>query len=339
MSRIFILGAGVVGSTTGRALAQAGHQVSFVEADPEPAAALLGEGLDVRSGIDLDAEPESFVFLCLPTSIDAEGTGYQLSAVEAGAEQVGKALATAQARHILVVRSTVPPGTTESLIRPLVELYSGKREGTGFALAVSPPFLRSGEGMTVIGARNRSVTRRLCDLLGPLGGRVRVFDDPATAELIHCADSLFNATKISFWNEIWQVCALLNLDPDQVAGTVAESAAGSIDPLFGIHGGAPYAGDRLPRETRGFLGFAAELGLPMPLLSAVVGVNTEFEWRLSSELDRVSGFSAIPRSRSELRTVKPAEAAGPAEVAGPPPPLPVRRRRPLLPRIPRQRLR
>ncbi|HST84678.1 MAG TPA: 2-dehydropantoate 2-reductase N-terminal domain-containing protein [Kineosporiaceae bacterium] len=329
MSRIFIVGSGTVGLATGLDLVRAEHQVTFVDDAETRIATLAEQGLDARLTLDLDGEPEAFIFLCLPTPND--GQGYDLSAIQSGAAEIGEALASADARHIVVVRSTVPPGTTRELVRPLLERYSGKRDGVGFGLAASPDFRRtsrpapgptnqgrtqqglpirglfeerqgaSGPRMTVIGARSQRVAHRLGDLLGPLGGQVRVFDDPATAELIKCTSSLFNATKISFWNEIWGVCDQLGLDPDQIADTVASSAQGSTDPGYGLRGGAPYGGAQLPGDTAGFLGFAAELGIPMPLLSAVVGVNTTFEHRLASELDGVSAVSSIPRSRAEVR--------------------------------------
>jgi UDPglucose 6-dehydrogenase len=326
VSRIFIVGAGSVGSATGLDLLRAGHQVTFVDAAASRVAALAAQGLDARDQLNLDGEPDSFVFLCLPTPNDDRG--YRLSAIEDGAVQVGRALAEAQARHIVVVRSTVPPGTTRELVRPLLERHSGKREGVEFAVAVSPDFRRgtrperSARGlfeevnpadrprMTVIGAGNQRVAHRLADLLGPLGaGQVRVFNDPATAELIKCTSSLFNATKISFWNEIWGVCGQLGIDPDQVADTVAGCAQGSFDPAYGLRGGAPYGGVQLPGDTGGFLGFAAELGIPMPLLSAVVGVNTAFEQRLSRELDGLDVLSELPRSRAESDPVREPEGA------------------------------
>jgi UDPglucose 6-dehydrogenase len=79
VSRIFIVGSGVVGSATGRALLRAGHRVTFVDVAPRRVAALAAEGLDARSEMDLSGEPEAFIWLCLPTPIDA--TGYQLAAV------------------------------------------------------------------------------------------------------------------------------------------------------------------------------------------------------------------------------------------------------------------
>jgi UDPglucose 6-dehydrogenase len=138
VSRIFIVGSGAVGSATGLDLLRAGHQVTFVDESQARIAALAGQGLDARQNLDLEGEPEGFIFLCLPTPND--GQGYDLSAIQDGATRVGQALAGADARHIVVVRSTVPPGTTWELVRPLVQRYSGKRDGVGFGLAASPDF-------------------------------------------------------------------------------------------------------------------------------------------------------------------------------------------------------
>src|SRR5689334_3572006 len=128
LSRIFIVGSGVVGSATGRGLASAGHTVTFVDISPARLAELADEGLDARPALDLAGEPESFIFLTLPTP--NRGASYDLTALRQGAEDVGRALAQADARHVVVVRSTVPPGTTQDVVRPAVERTSGLREGT-----------------------------------------------------------------------------------------------------------------------------------------------------------------------------------------------------------------
>lgn len=110
-------------------------------------------------------------------------------------------------------------------------------------------------------------------LLEPFGGDMRVFDDPAVVELIECSHNIYNAAKISFWNEMWLVAQRLGIDLDAVSSTVALSAEGSFNPLYGIHGGAPYGGVCLPKDTNAFLGFSADHGIEMPLLDSVVRVN------------------------------------------------------------------
>jgi UDPglucose 6-dehydrogenase len=267
-----------------------GHDVTLVDVLPERVAALRAEGLNARIGIDLRGESDAYVFLTLPTP--HVGRRYDLTAFEMGVRDVGAALATSDGMHTVVVRSTVPPRTTEDVVRPLLEKVSGKKEGVGFALASNPEFLRAASAaddfrwpwMTVIGARSKRVQERMTALFAPFGGELRVFNDPTTTEMIKCAHNIFNATKISFWNEMWLVCQDLGVDHDDVAGTVARSAEGSFNPLYGIRGGAPYGGVCLPKDTNGFIGFAADRALEMPLLDAVVRVNEELATRVAAEL-------------------------------------------------------
>jgi UDPglucose 6-dehydrogenase len=166
-------------------------------------------------------------------------------------------------------------------VKPLLEQVSGRRVGDHFALASNPEFLRAASAredfltpwMTVIGSRSRRTVERLVAIYDGFGGEVRTFSSPAEAELVKCAHNLFNATKISFWNEMWKIGQHLGVGVDEVAATVARSAEGSINPEYGIKGGKPFGGACLPKDTQGFLGFAAELGMEMPVLDAVIRTN------------------------------------------------------------------
>jgi UDPglucose 6-dehydrogenase len=290
-SRIFIMGSGVVGTATGEGFLAAGHDVTFIDIAPARVRELRERGLDVRTEIDLTGEPDSLIFLTLPTPNN--GHRYDLSAFTAGTAAVGHALAGGQAHHTVVVRSTVPPGTTEGLVRTVLEEQSGRLVGEGFGLASNPEFLRAASAgedfahpwMTVIASRDPQTVDRLRALLSPFGGELRTFADPAEAEFIKCAHNIFNATKISFWNEMWLVAQKLGLDLDPIAATVARSAEGSINPQYGIRGGAPYGGVCLPKDTCGFLGFAETVGVDMPLLSAVVETNDRLAAIVSHEVD------------------------------------------------------
>ena len=146
--------------------------------------------------------------------------------------------------------------------------------------------------MTIIASRDPQNVERLRGLLAPFGGELRTFSDPAEAEFIKCAHNLFNATKISFWNEMWLVAQKLGLDLDPIAATVARSAEGSINPEYGIRGGAPYGGVMLPKDTQGFLGFAHNIEVDMPLLAAVVETNDRLAAIVSDETDTVTHAAA-----------------------------------------------
>jgi UDPglucose 6-dehydrogenase len=290
-SRIFIVGSGVVGAATGGGFREAGHDVTFIDINEARVKELKERGWDARTEIDLTDEPESLIFLTLPTP--HEGHRYDLTAFTAGTSSVGKALAGSAARHTVVVRSTVPPGTTEGLVKDALEKNSGMVANEGFGLASNPEFLRAVSAaedfanpwMTIIASRDPQNVERLREVLAPFGGELRTFSNPAEAEFIKCAHNIFNATKISFWNEMWLVAQKLGLDLDPIAATVARSAEGSINPEYGIRGGAPYGGVCLPKDTCGFLGFAANIDVDMPLLSAVVETNDRLAAIVSEEVD------------------------------------------------------
>lgn len=278
MARIAIIGSGVVGTATGKGFHRMGHDVTFVDVDPSRVTALRSEGFDAGTELVLGDEP-TFIFLTLPTPND--GYRWDMSAMVTGVRGVADAMCDSAGVHTLVVRSTVPPGSCEGLVQPLVEEVTGRRTGEGFTIASNPEFLRARCALedfmhprvTVVASRSPRTRERLEELLRPFGGRLDSFSDPSMTELIKCAHNLYNAAKISFWNEMWLVSQRLELDGDVVAQTVARSSEASFNPEYGIRGGQPYGGACLPKDTKGFLGFAAEQGVEMPLLSAVDGVN------------------------------------------------------------------
>jgi UDPglucose 6-dehydrogenase len=290
-SRVFVVGSGVVGTATGTGFLAAGNTVTFIDISVPRVHGLRAQGLDARTELDLTSEPDSFIFLTLPTP--NAGWGYDLGAFTAGSAAVGRALAGSRAQHTVVVRSTVAPGTTEGLVRPVLEENSGMTAGEGFGLASNPEFLRavsaaedfSHPWMTVIASRDPQTVARLHELLAPFGGEMRTFSDPAEAEFVKCAHNIFNATKISFWNEMWLVAQKIGLDLDPIAATVAKSAEGSTNPQYGIRGGAPYGGVCLPKDTCGFLGYSDTIGVDMPLLRAVAETNDRLESVVKQEVE------------------------------------------------------
>jgi UDPglucose 6-dehydrogenase len=291
MARAIVIGGGTVGEPTGRGLERAGHAVSFVDVNEDRVRALQAKGLAASSRLDLTG-PSAFVFLAVPTP--NIGARYDLTYVTAAARAVGEALRQATQFHTIVVRSTVPPGTTEGLVQPILEELSGRRVHEHFEMAANPEFLRAYSNhedflmpwMTVIGSRSARTVERMCDLYKSFGGEIRTFSNPAKAEFAKCAHNIFNATKISFWNEMWMVAERLGFSSDEIAGVVARSAEGSINPNYGIRGGMPFGGACLPKDTYGFIGFADELGIDVPLLKSVALVNERMEEIVQTALER-----------------------------------------------------
>jgi UDPglucose 6-dehydrogenase len=279
VARIVVLGAGVVGLATGQGMASKGHAVTLVDSDPERVTMLREIGMDAVSTIDLRG-PSAIIFITLPTPATSP-SGYDLSILTEGVTSIGVALREATARHTVVVRSTVPPLTTDQLVVPLLVEQSKRSIGEHFAVAVAPEFLRAASAlqdalspwMTVVASRDERALTELVGLFRPFGGELRAFHEPATAELVKITHNAFNAAKISFWNEMWLLANQLGVDGDDVSTTVAHSAEGSINPLYGIRGGRPYGSACLPKDVTGLIGFAEDIGMALPLLQSVQHVN------------------------------------------------------------------
>jgi UDPglucose 6-dehydrogenase len=300
VAAIVIVGSGVVGTATGKGFVQCGHDVTFVDVNSARLDELTEQGLRASATIDLSGSAPSFIFLTLPTPQNRRR--YDLSYIEAGAVAVGRALATATVPHRVVVRSTVPPGTCEGLVARALRSSSGKELDAGFHLASNPEFLRAVAAeqdflrpwMTVVGSRDPGTRAALRELLEPFGGAYEEFENPSECELIKCAHNLFNATKISFWNDMWRVGHELSLDVDRIADVVSRSAEGSFNRRYGIKGGAPYGGACLPKDTNGFWGFAASMGLDLPTLHGAILTNEAMERLLEWETESVMDLSESP---------------------------------------------
>jgi UDP-N-acetyl-D-mannosaminuronate dehydrogenase len=186
-SAIVIVGSGVVGTATGEGFLELGHDVTFVDISARRVRELQDRGLNASTTVDLPADREAFIILTLPTP--NVGHASDLSAFTEGTAAVGRALATSAQAHTVVVRSTVPPGTSDELVRPVLERESGKTAGTGFELASNPEFLRAASAvedfrnpwMTVIASRQPRTIARMRELLAPFGGEVRTFNEPAAS--------------------------------------------------------------------------------------------------------------------------------------------------------------
>ncbi len=276
---VHIIGAGVVGSATGRALASVGHQVSFVDVNEDRVATMAAEGFGASTSLQLPGDRSTVVLLSVPTP--STGSSYDLSIMEDAARSAGRAFAADPHPHVVVVRSTVTPTFCDTLLTPWLEESSSKRAGEDFFVVSAPEFLREDRALddalnpwvTVVGAHDENARQRVAEVFAPLGGKEAIFDNPTVAEMIKIVHNCFNAAKISFWNEIWRLCEHLGVDQRQVGQTVAMSAEGSFNPSYGIKGGYPYGGACLPKDLDGLLGLGAAQGVELPLLAAVKVVN------------------------------------------------------------------
>ncbi len=278
MANILIVGSGVVGQATGKGFARKGHRVGYIDINPQTIARLRAAGLTATTAADADWATADVVMLAVSTP-SVEGQ-IVLDYIEAAALDVGRALARVEHFVAVVVRSTVPPTTTEQRITPILERASGKRAGAGFGVAMNPEFLRQVTSeqdfarpwITVLGASDRTTASILDELYRPFGALI-VHCTPTEAELIKYVNNVYNAVKISYFNEVHAICRQLGADSNLVGAAVARSAESMWNPLYGTRGGVPYGGACLPKDTVAFLQFAREHGFAHLLLEATIEVN------------------------------------------------------------------
>jgi UDPglucose 6-dehydrogenase len=282
LSAITVVGAGVVGRATGIGLATRGNDVRFVDVKPEALDSIRRAGFRADSPEAADWTAADITLLCVDTP--TRGGRVDLGNLVRAVDTLAAGLAGSERPHTIVVRSTVPPGTTDGF-RTRIEQVSGRTvDGRALGLGVIPEFLRQARAdddflhpwIHVVGSRDEQTGDLLEALLAPFGAPI-VRTDPKTAETIKYAHNLFNATKISFFNEFWLACARMGVDADVVSRTVIQSAEASWNPAYGSRGGLPYGGACLPKDTTAFLAYAGDVGLEMPLLAATIAVNARME--------------------------------------------------------------
>jgi UDPglucose 6-dehydrogenase len=278
MSRILIVGSGVVGQATGKGFARQGHTVSYVDINPQTIAQLRAEGLVATLPTEADWSAADVVMLAVPTpTVDGKVV---LDFIETAALDIGRGLAQIERFVVVVVRSTVPPTTTEQRITPILEQASGKRAGVDFGVAMNPEFLRQVSAaqdfarpwITVLGASDRRAAEQLDRLYAPFGALI-VRCTPTEAEMIKYVNNVYNAVKISYFNEVHAICQQLGIDSNLVGATVARSAESMWNPLYGTRGGVPYGGACLPKDTAAFMTFVREQNCPHLMLEATIAVN------------------------------------------------------------------
>ncbi|WP_254769052.1 UDP-glucose 6-dehydrogenase AglM [Salinilacihabitans rarus] len=302
---VSIVGSGYVGTTIAACLADLGNEVVNVEVDEGIVDAInAGEapihepGLDeriaehaggrLRATTDYDAVRETDVtFLCLPTP-QADDGSLDLAAMRAGAESLGRALASTDGDHLVVVKSTVLPGTTEGVVGPVVEEHSGKRVGEGLELAMNPEFLRMGSAVrdflepdkVVVGATSDDAYATLRELYAPIVGRDEthlVETGLREAELIKYANNAFLAAKVSLVNELGNVAKAYGADAYEVFDAVGLDSR--ISERF-LRSGLGWGGSCFPKDVNALRAGAREQGYDPELLDAVVAVNDEQPRRL-----------------------------------------------------------
>ncbi len=294
MARICVVGLGYVGVVTGAIFAEMGHHVVAVDVIPEKVDALnAGESSIYEPGLDellKDCVPARFnasmdmvaavadsdiTFLCVGTPSTTDG-GQDTSYLEASSKSLGEAIAAKGEYHVVVVKSTVLPGTTDTLVKGGLEA-AGITCGEDFGLAMNPEFLREGSAVqdarepdrVVIGGFDQRSIDETAELYVGIGCPF-VETDLRTAEMIKYASNSFLATKISFANELSRLCEAVGIDVYEVMDGIALD--NRIKRSF-LNAGMGFGGSCFPKDVRALVSLANSLNLDSALLSAVLDVN------------------------------------------------------------------
>jgi UDPglucose 6-dehydrogenase len=306
---VSIIGTGYVGIVTGACFAELGNEVICVDVDRERVAR-INEGespvyekdlekilrRNVKKGrlqgtLDLKAavlgSEVSFISVGTPSGL----LDYiDLKYVEEVSKEIGEALGEKDNYHLVVVKSTVVPGTTEHSVLPLLEKYSGKKAGKDFGLAMNPEFLREGKAIEDFMKPDRIVIGAIDGRsMGILEELYKDFDcpliktNPRTAEMIKYATNSFLVTKISFINEIGNICKQLKIDVYEVAKGLSMDSR--ISPKF-LRAGLGFGGSCFPKDVKALVGKAKEVYYRPIVLNAALELNETQPLRMVELLER-----------------------------------------------------
>jgi GDP-mannose 6-dehydrogenase len=322
---VSVFGLGYVGCVTAACMAKTGNTVVGVELQPEKvaivnsgAAPFMEPGLSdliaeqvKRGALSATSDPDAAVLrtelslICVGTPSLPSGQ-LDASALANVCAQIGKALRAKTDFHIVVVRSTVLPGTIESCIAVL-ERASGKTSGMDFAVAFNPEFLREGTALadfwdppfTVIGADDPNVAKIVGKLYAGVDAPT-LLTDTGVAQMVKYAANLYHATKIVFANELGRICKAAGVDSHKVMEIFCQDTKLNVSAAY-LRPGYAYGGSCLPKDLHAITAFGRENHIPLPLLERVHESNRQqIELGIQTVLDTgkqtvgVLGFSFKP---------------------------------------------
>lgn len=278
---ICIIGPGVVGQVTGKVFVEKGIKVGFLGRTKEKVENLRKEGYNAFTKDELLDGNYDFDISMLTVPTPTKNGKINLQALESGTIDLGKRLAKVKKYHLVVVKSTVPPGTTENLVIPTIEKYSGKKAGKDFGACMNPEYLREETAyndtlnpwIILIGEYDKKSGDMLeliyKDKFSCPTYRCKIRE----AEMQKYIHNLFNAAKITYYNQMRQIANHIGVDADKIFKYTAISCEGMWNPKYGIRNLGPFDGSCLPKDTEAFLEWAEAQGLDISLLRTVIDVN------------------------------------------------------------------
>lgn len=295
---ISIFGMGYVGAVSAACLSSDGHRV--VGVDPNPTKVeiinqgrapiietdldtLLGESvsnglLSAMSDADDAVRQTSMSFICVGTPSQANGN-LDLTFVKAVCEDIGQALRNKDEFHVVVVRSTMLPGSMRNVVIPTLEAASGKKAGEGFGVCNNPEFLREGTAIydyrnppkTVIGEIDKESGELLASIYADIDAAL-IRTDIETAEMVKYSDNVWHALKVCFANEIGNICKSLEIDGHEVMDIFCQDTKLNLSSYY-MKPGFAFGGSCLPKDVRALNYMAKMRDLELPIIGNILENN------------------------------------------------------------------
>ncbi len=294
---ISIFGLGYVGCVSLGCLAKNGHKVIGVDTNTTKVEQInAGKATIIERDVDIIiAEQRAAGLISATSDTFLAVAGSDISIVAVGtpstdkghlnlqyifkvAENIGEALQHKDTFHIIAIRSTIMPGTCDKFA-DIVERVSGKKRNENFAIVDNPEFLREGTAvhdyynppLTLIGSDNRDAAEKVAGLYRQLPGEI-IIADLKVAEIMKYINNTYHALKISFGNEIGNICSELGIDSHKVMDIFCKDRQLNISPYY-FKPGFAYGGSCLPKDLKGLQTLAHDLYIDVPLIDSIHKTN------------------------------------------------------------------
>ena len=300
MTKISIFGLGYVGAVSIAVLADNDNEIIGVDVNPTKVTMinagqspiieadlpeLMKKGVDggrIRATTDATeaVHNSDLSIICVGTPSHPNGS-LNLNYIKRVCQEIGEALRSKPDYHVVVARSTMLPGSTEEVVIPILEEYSGKKAGRDFGVGFNPEFLREGSSIkdfydppfTVIGGNDEATVAAVGEIYRMLDAEV-IVAPIKVAETVKYACNAFHALKVSFANEIGNICKQQDIDSHHVMEIFCKDTKLNISPYY-MKPGFAFGGSCLPKDLRALLYHARYFDLTPPVLESILRSNQQ----------------------------------------------------------------